>query len=144
MSFCSDNFPNDPSIQDDANLFRRIPPWHYFFDENENRWRPSSAAFEDDEDGDPMSVYLSTVLMRENREPSSVLAGHLGYSLASITAGLARSKDQTVHPKPLPEESSHAVVCGDKGKGNKSAPKKRFAMAAIWVVFNPPLQSLPQ
>src|ERR1700674_870735 len=109
MSFCSENFPDDPTIKDDTSLLRRIPPWHRFFDQNENRWRPSSAAFEDDDEGDPMSVYLSTVLLRENREPSVVLAGHKGYSLASITAGLARRYSQTVHPDPLLEESSHAV-----------------------------------
>jgi hypothetical protein len=139
MSFCSENFPNDPSIADGASLFRRIPPWHRFFDENENRWRPSSAAFEDDGDGDPMSVYLSTVLIRENREPSVVLVGHEGYSLASITAGLARANSQTVHPDPLPEESSHSVVCGDKGKDKKSAPKRQFAKAAAWVVLDLPV-----
>jgi hypothetical protein len=135
MSFCSENFPDDPSITDDTGLFRRIPPWHRFFDENENRWRPSSAAFEDDADGDPMSVYLSTVLLRENREPSAALAGHEGYSLASITAGLARENNQTVHPDPLSEESSHAVVCGDKGKDKKNAPKRRFAKVAAWIIF---------
>ena len=86
-----------------------------------------------------MSVYLLTVLLGENREPSSVLAGHEGYSLASITAGLARTHNQTVHPEPLPEESSHAAVCGDKGKSSKkSAPKKQFALAAEWTVLNPP------
>src|ERR1700733_6498926 len=126
MSFCSENFPDDASIVDETSLLRRIPPWHRFFDENENRWRPSSAAFEDDDDGDPMSVYILTVIIREGREPSTVLAGHENYSLASITAGLARINNQTVHPDSLPEESSHAVVCGNKGKDKKNAPKRRF------------------
>jgi len=139
MSFCSENFPDDSSIADDTSLLRRIPPWHRFFDENENRWRPSSAAFEDDDDGDPMSVYLSSVLLQENRKPSTLLAGHDRYSLASITAGLARTSNQTVHPDALPEESSHAVVCGDKGKDKKNAPKRRFAKAASWVIFDPPV-----
>ncbi len=138
MSFCSDNFPDDPSIQNDTGLFRRIPPWHHVFDGNQNRWRPSSAAFQDDGDGDPMSVYLSSVLTAEQRDPSTVLAGHVGYSLASISAGLARSKDQTVHPDPLPEETSHAVVCGEKGTNRKNAPRKVFASQAVWIVLNPP------
>lgn len=140
MSFCSENFPDDPSIQDNTDLFRRIPPRHCIFDENENRWRPSSAAFEDDDDGDPMSVYVSSVLLKENREPSTLLAGHEDYSLASITAGLARIHNQTVHPEPLLEEPSHAVVCGDKGSAHKkSAPRKKFALAAAWAVLNPPV-----
>lgn len=138
MSFCSENFPDDPSILDDEVLFRRIPPLHHFFDENEQRYRPSSAAFEDDDDGDPMSVYLSTVILRENRQPESVLAGHEGYSLASITAGLARACDQTVHRDPLPEELSHAVVCGEKRKPKNTSPRKKFARAAAWVVLNAP------
>lgn len=85
-----------------------------------------------------MSVYLSTVILGENRQLASVLAGHEGYSLASITAGLARAHDQTVHPDPLPEESSHAAVCGEKRKPKNNAPKKKFARAAAWVVLNPP------
>lgn len=137
MSFCSENFPDDPSIQNDTDLLRRIPPKHFFFDENEQRWRPSSAAFEDDDDGDPMSVCLSSVLLVEKRQASGVLAGHEGYALAAISAGLARVHGQTVHPKPLPEETSHAAVCGDKGKSKKSAPKKQFALQATWVVRPP-------
>jgi hypothetical protein len=140
MSFCSENFPDDQSIEDNTSLLRRIPPRHCIFDENENRWRPSSAAFEDDDDGDPMSIYLSTILFQEKRELSDVLVGHDGYSLASITAGLARANNQTVRPDPLPEESSHGVVCGDKGKNKKSAPKKRFAMAATWIILDPPTE----
>lgn len=138
MSFCSDNYPDDRAIPDNADLFRRIPPWHHIYDQNLNRWRPSSAAFEDDGDADPMSVYLSSVLAAEHRNPSAVLAGHEGYSLASISAGLARSKGQTVHPEPLPDESSHALVCGNKGHNTKSAPRKTFAAQAVWFVLNPP------
>jgi hypothetical protein len=138
MSFCSDNYANDPTIIDDTDLFRRIPPWHVYYDKNLSRWRPSSAAFEDDADGDPMSAYLSSVLANEKRDPSTVLAGHEGYSLASITAGLARTNSQTVHPCPEPDENSHSAVCGDKGKNKKSAPKRQFASNAAWFVLKPP------
>jgi hypothetical protein len=34
-------------------LWRRIPPFHFFFDENLGRNRPSTAAFEDHPDGTP-------------------------------------------------------------------------------------------
>ena len=138
MSFCSENFPDDPAVTNEANLFRRIPPKHHVFDKNSNRWRPSSAAFEDDGDGDPMSVYLSSVLAAENRSPLTVLVNHDGYSLAFITAGFAREKGQTVHPDPLPDETSHAVVCGEKGNNNRSAPRKQFALNAVWFVLNEP------
>jgi hypothetical protein len=136
-SFCLEHFPDDPSIQNESELLRRIPPRHFVRDDNLGTVRPSSAAFEDDDDNDPMSVYLATVLAAEHREASSVLAGHAGYALASITAGQAREKDQTVHPEPLPEEVSHAVVCGDKRSGNKKSAKKVFAISAKWVVRPP-------
>ena len=138
MSFCSDNYPDDPNIADSTSLLRRIPTWHVIFDKNLGRWRPSSGAFEDDGDGDPMSVYLSSVLADEKRDPTTVLVGHDEYSLASITAGLARANSQTVHPDPIPEETSHAAVCGDKGKKSANAPKRQFARNAEWVILKPP------
>jgi hypothetical protein len=67
MTFCTDHYPDDPTIPDEADLLRRIPPRHFYLDQNLGRIRPSSAAFEDDDDEDPMSVYLSTVLKAENR-----------------------------------------------------------------------------
>lgn len=141
LPFCLEHFPDDAAVTDETLLFRRIPPKHVYFDENENRFRPSSAAFEDDGDGDPMSAHLSSVLVAEAREPVTLLAGHEGYSLASITAALARSKSQTVHPDPLPAESAHAVVCGEKERGKKNAPKRVFALQAQWAVFNQPPQA---
>ena len=133
-SFCREHFPDDLSIQDETELMRRIPPWHFVRDDNLGTIRPSSAAFEDDDDNDPMSVYLATVLAAEQRDTNTVLAGHGGYALASITAGIARSKNQTVHPDPLPEETSHAVVCGDKRSGSNNSAKKVFARSAKWVI----------
>src|SRR5260370_18038585 len=121
MTFCSEKFPDDPSILGATDLLRRIPPQHFYFDQNLNRLRPSSAAFEDDGDGDPMSVYLSSVLTAETREPSTVLAGHEGYALASITAALPREHLQTCHLHPLPEQATHAFGGGAKEAGKKNA-----------------------
>jgi hypothetical protein len=45
--------PDDASIRDEADLWRRIPPWHCIYDENLGRWRPSSSAFAADPDGHP-------------------------------------------------------------------------------------------
>lgn len=42
------DYRDDPTISDDADLWRRIPPWHIVSDENIGVMRPSSAAFEDD------------------------------------------------------------------------------------------------
>jgi len=54
-----DHYSDDPTIPDDAERWRRIPPWHFFHDENLRQIRPSSAAFEDHPNGSPMSVLLA-------------------------------------------------------------------------------------
>jgi uncharacterized OsmC-like protein len=133
-TFCLEHFPDDPSVTDETDLLRRIPPWHLVKDKNSGAIRISSAAFEDDDEHDPMSVYLASILSANQRDASSVLIGHEGFALASITAGLAREKRQTVHPDPLAHESSHAVVCGDKRSGGNKCAKKVFAKSAKWII----------
>ena len=54
-----DHYSDDPTIPDDAELWRRIPPWHFFHDANLGQIRPWSAAFEDHPNGSPMSVLLA-------------------------------------------------------------------------------------
>jgi hypothetical protein len=92
--------------------------------------RPSSAAFEDDADGDPMSVYRRDILDAEGASVQRVMIGHAGFALAALTAGQFRSKQQSVFPDPLPEESSHAKICGPKSDGTK----RWFARQAEWVI----------
>lgn len=130
---CAKNFPDEPGVKDACELLRRIPPQHFVPDEKPGRLRPSSAAFDDDKYGDPMSVYLQDVIRSEGGDCLRVLAGHEGYALASITAGQVRTKNQTVSPDPLPEESAHANVCGPKPKSTQ----RWFAKQAQWVVPPP-------
>jgi hypothetical protein len=130
---CAKKFPNDPTIAHTVVLMRRVPPRHFCFDRNLGRWRPSSAAFEDDDDGDPMSVYRRDIIAAEGGPIQRVMAGHEGYGLAPLTAGQVRSKEQTVHPDPLPAESSHTHICGEKPR-----PTRRwFAQQAEWVIPPP-------
>ena len=93
----------------------------------------SSAAFEDDADGDPMSVYRRDVIDSEGGDVRRVMAGHARFALASLTAAQVRSKRQTVFPDPLPEESSHAKVCGPKPE----SVRRWFASEAGWVIPPP-------
>ena len=83
---CARNFPDDATVADSVALLRRIPPQHFHLDRNLGRWRPSSAAFEDDQDGDPMSVYRHDVIEAEGGHAHRVMAGHPGYALAALTA----------------------------------------------------------
>lgn len=119
-------YKDDPTIPDHAELWRRIPPRHFFLDENEGRWRPSSAAFDDVE----MSVALAEVVVTASGGPETVLAGHPGYALAALSAGRARECDQAVARDPLPDEPAHAIVYGRKSK----SIRVRFARECVWVV----------
>lgn len=130
---CARNFPDNPIVADTSALLRRIPPRHFFFDKKLGYTRPSSAAFEDDEDGDPMSVYRCDVIESEGASVQRVMVGHASFGLASLTAGQVRSKDQTVFPDPLPDESSHTKVCGPK----PDSVRRWFAKQAAWVVPPP-------
>ena len=116
---CARNFPNDPSVSGNVALLRRIPHWHFYYDERLGRMRPRSAAFEDDGDGDPMSVYRRDIIDAEGGEVTRVMVGHDGFALASLTAGEVRSRHQTVFPDPLLEESSHAKICGPKPESTR-------------------------
>ncbi len=80
-----------------------------------------------------MSVYRQNVIEQDGGEPSRVLENHQDFALVSIAAGQVRSKAQTVHPVPVPEEPSHTVVCGPKPKSTR----KWFARHAEWVVEPP-------
>ena len=77
-----------------------------------------------------MSVYRQDVIEKEGGVPGRVLANHPGFALVSVSAGHVRSRDQTVHADPVPEESSHGIVCGSKPKSTR----KWFARQARWAV----------
>lgn len=90
---------DDPTIPDGCELLRRIPlrrGINIIWDHNLQRWRPSSASFEDHHSGSPMSVVLWTVLEEDGRSPADVLKGHSDFGLAAITAGFARKQHQRI------------------------------------------------
>ena len=125
-----DETTDDASIPDGAALWRRIPPWHFIFDENLGRVRPSKAAFDNDANDSSMSVVLADLVLASGRGPKHVLAGHERFALAFITAGLARSKQQRVAKDPIPGEPAHALVVGKK----TDSVKRAMAKASEWVI----------
>jgi len=121
---------DDPSIRNCSELWRRVHPTHFIFDQNLGRMRPTSQAFTDSKDGTPMSVLQARVVAATNRDEYSVLRNHPGYALVAFTARLARQLGQGVEPNPLPDEPAHTYVFGDK---KKKAVKEAFAKNAVWV-----------
>src|SRR5438132_9271727 len=107
---------DDALIGDGTLLWRRVPPWHFIYDQNLQRLRPSSAAFANDPQGGPMSVVLADAVLNAGRTADSVLAEHEGYGLVAVSAGLVRECSQGVVRDPLPQEPAHALVFGPKPK----------------------------
>lgn len=123
-------YEDDATVSNDAQLWRRIPPNLIVPDKNRGGVRISSAAFEDHPNGTPMSVVLGDDVLASGRNPSSIVAGHDGFCLASVTAGLARSLNQGIARRPLSDEPAHAEVFGKK----TGAVRKKFSREAAWII----------
>jgi hypothetical protein len=133
-----DSYSDDASIVDSAALWPRIPPWHIIFDENLGTLRPSKAAFDNGKDGSPMSVVLADLVIASGRGPHDVLMEYADFALASLTAGMVRSKQQGILRDPTPEEPAHALVFGRK----TDSVKRALAKASLWIV--PPSEASRQ
>jgi hypothetical protein len=126
--------PDDPSIPDESRLLRRIIPEWIVSDNNTDTKRVSSQAFcnSTGEDGqqEGMSVFIEPILHEEGRPPESVLTGYESNSLIAQTAGWVRSWRQAVIRDPLPDESAHGLVVGEKN----SNTRRKLARQYEWVV----------
>lgn len=120
-------------VPDAAIVWRRIPPWHITPNgirprKADGTFRPSSSAFEDDGDGDPMSVDIVDESLTVERE----LTGHDGYGIVSITAGKLREFGLDVCRKAEPGNPNHAQVIGRKTRSIRN----QIAENCVWV-FDP-------
>lgn len=121
---------DDSSIEDHFELWRRIPPKHVVFDNNSGELRPTSAAFDNDPDGEPMSILIAPVMTELGLSSANAIDGHPGFALASITAGLARECSQKLVRDPLENEPAHGLVVGRKTQGTR----RRLARASRWII----------
>jgi len=124
--------PDDLSIPDDAVIWRRVPDRH-FVAIPEGQIRPSSAAFDDDPDGDSMSAVLAT----PGRDPYPVLLGNEGWGLVAIEVRLVRELGWSIEKTPEPDEPDHVHVHGNKTKGKT----RRVARDCAWVIPPPAMRS---
>lgn len=113
-------------LPETAFLWRRIPPWHYKFEENAGDFRPTTAAFEDNPDGQPMSAYIAD----ECAQPENALAGHDGYGLVAIPISVLKAKNMKIVRQEVEGPRGHVGVVGKKTDGVRKAIKR----ASIWVV----------
>jgi len=119
--------PDDADIQDSEELWRRIHPSWWVWDDKISGHRLSSQAFENSRDGSGTSVVLSSESSTEQ-----VLGGFPGYGLAALTAGAARAAEQGVRRVPIQDVPGHAQI-----EGKKSGPIKRRLVEASKVIATP-------
>ena len=127
------SYADDPTIADDAALWRRIHPEWAVPDENRGGLRVSSAAFANSRDGSPTSILIAETVASSGRGPEDVLQAFDRYGLASLRAGQARGCGQRVARDPLPDEAAHGLIVGDKTRW----AKRCLAAAAVWVISPP-------
>lgn len=120
---------DDPTIADEAHLWRRVTPDWLVFDANLGCRRLSSQAFQNLE-ADRLSVLLAQMVEESGRTPADVLSGYPGYSLASVLAGFARQHQQMIVRAPEAGEPAHCHMVGKKPK----AVQKALAKHAVWVL----------
>ncbi len=80
----------------------------------------------------PTSVHAEPILAANGLDWAFCLKDHPDYSLAKFTAGLARSRELPVVPKPLEGDPAHTEVHGNK------SPSKQKALrdGSVWVQLN--------
>ena len=121
--------PDDPSIADAEDLWRRVHPDHWVLDKNVGAMRISSAAFTNQTNQLAMSVEIASMCA----SPASALEGHEDHGLAAFSAGHARHQcGQGVVPAPEQDNPAHAHVTGDKPK-----PVKRCLQRGASIVQEP-------
>jgi hypothetical protein len=116
---------DDPSITDDQALWRRIHPEQVVFDNNLNRRRPTSQAFNNTSGTSGMSVDIA-----DETTVQDTLKGYPEHLLVEFEVRLARQLNQGVVREPLPDNPAHAEVMGKK----KKSVQKGFYTGCRWVV----------
>jgi len=126
---------DDETIESDWRLFRRISP-QWLVPDGAGGRRLSSAAFQN-HPTNPLafSVHIERVLQELGLPYDSLVAGHTGYSVVAITAGLVRQHNQKIQRVADVTDPAHAHVLGAK----PGSVKKAFAEAAVWVIPPPPV-----
>lgn len=125
------NRADDPTISNEERLWRRVPLEWIKIDPNTGNPIISSAAFRP---SDEMSVNIAS-----QTTPEEVLKNDPRHSLAEFNAGYAREIGCIVVRDPLPDDRSHALVCGKNPNGRLTKSQaKKIATQARLIVYRPP------
>jgi hypothetical protein len=124
-------------------VYRRIQPLHVVGDPKAPAgYRASSAAFDDDDDGSSMSVYLQSIVFGLKLTEESVVYGKTSkWAVAAIPVETLIKEDQAIRPDPVggsttphPCDPAHALVDGEK---KPKARRNRISAASPLVYVVP-------
>ena len=115
---------DDPTIKDDAILWRRILP-QWVHREPDGNLRAASFAFIDRLSGE-LSMHIASLTTQEQ-----VLKEHPEDSLGEIEAGFVRSLGYAIVRDATPEDVSHVLICPAPGRSDA----RKIAGRARWVVL---------
>ena len=118
---------DDPTIDGDVKLFRRIHLTQIVEDGDTGNARVSSGAFRDKE----LSVNIEQLLIAEGYEPDHCLRKHPHHKLVAFKTGAARALGQSVYGDPQADDQSHGIVDGNK---NRKKIHDGLREASIWVI----------
>jgi hypothetical protein len=117
---------DDPTIDSETLLYRRVPPQWIVPDGTRNCRRLATAAF----DGDEMSVDVGDALEALGEPPESVVRDHPGFFLVAFPVRAAREAQQAVCRDPVPDDAAHGLVVGKKTRGRQ----KQIGRESVWIV----------
>lgn len=128
----SDAPEDDPSIDDETELYRRVPPAHWKRVGDEYVVRDSAFKNHPNPEMKRMSVVLGDTLEQASRNPESVRsADQKNYGVVAIRARIVREHEQVIERSPQPNEPAHGDVYGEKPTGRR----KKLVAAAEWIVY---------
>jgi len=117
---------DDPSIDDETVLWRRVDP--SMFDDLEGRQTLTSFAFKSPQDE------LSMDVSSETTADEILAAGFPGQKIVGIKVGLLRSLGYIVARDPEPDNPAHVLVLPKPGKSKKQKhlDRQRMAQNCTW------------
>lgn len=135
-------FEDDPSIETDDPIWRRISPGRWTFDHNEGRVRPMSGLFQYSRDKKTGKKHPMSVTLGKGLTPDAAVAGHgAGIKLVAWNAGYLRGLALGVCPDGQPDAVAHGLVftleldsAGDRKTSISSPVREALSLSAEWLI----------
>ena len=135
-------FEDDPSIETDDPVWRRIPPGWWTFDHNEGRVRPTSKCFQYSKNKETGKKHPMSVTLGQGLTPDAALAGQPeGFKLVGWIAGHLRHLELGVCRDDRPEIIAHGLVftlqldgAGQRRNNISDSVRDRLSASAQWLI----------